>query len=267
VKSSDGNAVPKRKYQKKSEKGKQSSPSAVAATTTDAEVSKQKAIVSDHVNNHSEMELKDPEFFSNLNDSFSVSGDDNTLPNSAQENSVNTAVSQGGGKRRQNTRKGRQKSGTKLPDRPVALKQQQGWQVVDIDQFEDAVDFEFQHVIVDKLLSHRAAKYASHLMKTVRQKLQLHSLELTEVNVFMLLLSNALDSIMEYTNEGLNSSGLFPLIHVEFHCFLGTLLLSSVFNASVAKSWEMMSNLTGGESMVCERFVQILNNLKLMMWS
>ncbi len=53
------------------------------------------------------MELKDPEFFSNLNYSFSVSGDDNTLPAPAQKNSVNKAVGQGGGKRRQNTRKGR----------------------------------------------------------------------------------------------------------------------------------------------------------------
>jgi hypothetical protein len=52
----------------------------------------------------------------------------------------------------------------------------------------------------------------------------------------MLLLSNALDSIMEYTNEALNSSGLFPVSHAEFCCFLGTLLLSSVFNASVSLS-------------------------------
>jgi len=122
---------------------------------------------------------------------------------------MNKAASQGRGKRKQTSRKGRGRSGIKLPERPVALKQQQGWRVIDLDQYEDAVDFEFQPVIVDKLLSHRAAKYASHLMKTVRQKLQLHSLELTEVNVFMLLLSNALDSIMEYTNEALNSSGLF----------------------------------------------------------
>ncbi len=81
----------------------------------------------------------------------------------------------------------------------MALKQQQGWRVSDEDQFKDLVDFEFQHVIVDSLLSHCAAQYAIHLSNTVRQKLLLHSLELTEVNVFMLLLSNVLDFIMEYT--------------------------------------------------------------------
>jgi hypothetical protein len=85
------------------------------------------------------------------------------------------------------------------------------------------VDFEFQHNIVDQLLSHHADQHAIHLSNTVRQKWQLHSLELTEVNVFMPLLSNALDFIMEYTNEALNTKGLFPLSHVEFRCFLGTL--------------------------------------------
>jgi hypothetical protein len=103
---------------------------------------------------------------------------------------------------------------------------------------------------MDKLLSHRAAQFAIHLSNTVRQKLQLHLLESTEVNVFMLLLSNALDFIMEYTNEALNSKGLFPLSHVEFRCILGMLFLSSVLNAAVTKGWEMMGMLTDGKSMV-----------------
>ena len=264
VKSSQGNAVPKRKYQKKDGRGKQTSPTAEPATTTDAEVSNSEGLVSENIRNTSEQELQEPDFFAHPTDSFSISGDEETLPTIANNNLVNTSGGQGRGRgtRKQSTRKGIRKSGVKMPQPPVALKQQQGWRVLDLDQFEDAVDFEFQHVIVDKLLSHRAAKYASRLTKTVRRKLQLHSLELTEVNVFMLLLSNALDSIMEYTNEALNSCGLFPLSHVEFRCFLGTLLLSSAFNASATKVWEMMSNLTAGKSMVRERFVQILNNLR-----
>jgi hypothetical protein len=67
-------------------------------------------------------------------------------------------------------------------------------------------------------------------------KLELHSLEVTEVNLFMLLLSNALDNIMEYTNESLNCHGLVPVSHVEFCCFLSMLLLSSTFNASAKKT-------------------------------
>jgi hypothetical protein len=91
-------------------------------------------------------------------------------------------------------------------------------------------------------------------------KLKLHSLEVTEVNVFMLLLSNAMDNIMEYTNESLNCNGLIPMTHVEFQCFFGTLLLSSAFNASAKKTWEMMDKVTGGKCMVCELFMQVLNN-------
>jgi hypothetical protein len=66
-------------------------------------------------------------------------------------------------------------------------------------------------------------------------KLELHSLEVTEVYVFMLLLSNAMDNIMEYTNESLNCYGLILMTHVEFWCFLGN-LLSSAFNASAKKT-------------------------------
>ncbi len=105
------------------------------------------------------------------------------------------------------------------------------------------MDFEFQHVIVDKLLSHHTAQNAIHLTKTVRLKLQLHLLELTTLSLFLLLLSHALDSILEYPIEALNSKGLFPLSHVEFQCFIGKLVLSTGFNASVSKAWEMISTL------------------------
>ncbi len=163
--------------------------------------------------NDSDQELQDPDFFAYPNDSFSMSGDDHMLP--TDKHSASTKDTGGRGRGRGKPRK-KGRSSIKLPQLPVALKQQQGWRVIDEDQFEDSADFEFQHVIVDKLLSHRAAQYAIHLSNTVRHKFQLHSLELTEVNVFMLLLSNALDFIMEYTTEGLNTKGLFPLSHVEF---------------------------------------------------
>ncbi len=86
-------------------------------------------------------------------------------------------------------------------------------------------------------------------------KLEMHSLEVTEVNVLMLLLSNAMDNSMEYINESLNCNGLIPITPVEFLCFIGTLLLSSVFNASAKRAWEMMDKVTGGKCMVCKCFM------------
>jgi len=124
----------------------------------------------------------------------------------------------------------------KVPTRPAALKVQVGWKMIEV--FE-----------VDKLLSSHAGNFLDHVTKSLRMKLELHSLEVTEVNVFMLLLSNALDIIMEYTNEFLNFNGLIPVSHVAFHCFLGTLLLSSAFNASAKKTWGMMDVVKGGGSM------------------
>jgi hypothetical protein len=61
--------------------------------------------------------------------------------------------------------------------------------------------------------------------------LELHSLEVTEVNV------------------------------LEFGCFIVTLLLSSEFNASAKKTWKVMDKLTGGKCMVREHFMQVMDNL------
>ena len=76
------------------------------------------------------------------------------------------------------------------------------------------------------------------------------------------LLSNAMDYVKENINESFNCNGFIPMCHVEFCCFLGILLLSSAFNASAKKNWEMMDKGTGGKSMACEHFVQVLNNLR-----
>jgi hypothetical protein len=117
------------------------------------------------------------------------------------------------------------------------------------------VDFEFQRTMVDKLLSARAANFVDRETESLHVKLEMHSLEVTEVNVLMLLLSNAMDNSMEYINESLNCNGLIPITPVEFLCFIGTLLLSSVFNASAKRAWEMMDKVTGGKCMVCKCFM------------
>jgi hypothetical protein len=87
-------------------------------------------------------------------------------------------------------------------------------------------------------------------------------MECNEINIFHLLFSNAFDSLLEYTNDSLNEKKLLPLSYGEFRKFMGTLLLSSVINTSVEKSWSLMGSLTKDKHMPRERFVQILTNLR-----
>jgi hypothetical protein len=57
-------------------------------------------------------------------------------------------------------------------------------------------------------------------------------MECNEINLFHLLISPAFD----YTNELLNGKRLIPLSYGEFHKFIGTLLLSSVFNKYICRA-------------------------------
>jgi hypothetical protein len=75
-------------------------------------------------------------------------------------------------------------------------------------------------------------------------------------------LSSAFDSLLEYTNESLNEKRLIPLSYGEFRKFIGTLLLSSVFNTSAEQSWNLMGCLTANKHMCRECFVQVLSNLR-----
>jgi hypothetical protein len=92
-------------------------------------------------------------------------------------------------------------------------------------------------------------------------KLSLHSMESNEINLFHLLISSAFDSLLEYTNESLNEKRLIPLSNGEFRKFIGTLLLSSVFNTSTEKSWNLMGSLTSNKPMSREHFIQVLKKL------
>ncbi len=69
-------------------------------------------------------------------------------------------------------------------------------------------------------------------------KLCLHSLDASEVSIFSLLFGSAFDSILEYTNELMSVHNLQLIAPSEFHLFLGTMLLSSLFNTSVETMWE-----------------------------
>jgi hypothetical protein len=86
-------------------------------------------------------------------------------------------------------------------------------------------------------------------------------MESNEINLFHLLISSAFDSLLEYSNESLNEKRLIPLSYREFRKFIGTLLLSSVFNRSAEQSWNLMGSLTSNKHMSREQFIQILTNL------
>jgi hypothetical protein len=92
-------------------------------------------------------------------------------------------------------------------------------------------------------------------------KLERNELELTKINVWSLLMQNSFDLVLEYTNEALHNKKLPKICPREFRRFLGTLFMSSGFNFSNTKTWEMMAQLTNNKSMILSRFNQILFNL------
>ena len=81
------------------------------------------------------------------------------------------------------------------------------------------------------------------------------------MNLLSLLLGSAFDSILEYTNESMSVHKLQLTAPTEFHLFLGTMLLTSSFNAYIETMWEMMHILSKDKCMSHERYNQILNNL------
>jgi hypothetical protein len=131
-----------------------------------------------------------------------------------------------------------------------------------MDDFDHNFRFAGQDYVIDQLLSDHCKSYAQSIQSQLSLKLSLHSMEANELNLFHLLISTAFDSIIEFTNESLNEKNLIPLSYGVFRCFIGTLLMTSVFNTSVEKSWELMSLCTSNKHMSHERFIQVLTNLR-----
>jgi len=125
----------------------------------------------------------------------------------------------------------------------VALQVQRDWDIKSMDDFATSSHFGNLMDFIDFLLGDRSQNYVNNLQKNLALKLSLHSMEMNELNIFHLLISNAFDSLIEYTNESLNKKKLLPLSYGEFRKIIGTLLLSSVFNSSVDQSWKMMGSL------------------------
>ena len=137
---------------------------------------------------------------------------------------------------------------TRSPSKPAALQVQQDWTMCSINEIDENFQFVSQNYVIDHLLSDHC--------KSCAQNIQ------SQLSLFHLLISTAFDSIIEFTNESLNEKNLIPLSYGELRCFIGTLLMTSVFNTSVEKSWELMSLCTLNKHVSCERFIQLLTNLR-----
>jgi hypothetical protein len=147
----------------------------------------------------------------------------------------------------------------KPPQTPAALNAHQGWSIVDSNDFEP-LSFDFQESYLDELLTTRAISYIQHFRQRFNDKLKVNLLEPTELNVFQLLTSSALESVCEYSNESLNLNGRTPMSPSEFRRFIGTLLLTGAFNLSMDHTFSIMETITGGSNVKIDRFREILHN-------
>jgi hypothetical protein len=88
--------------------------------------------------------------------------------------------------------------------------------IVDSNEF---VPVYYQESYIDELLTTRAISYVQHFRHrfTVKQKVNL--LEPTEINVFQLVTSSAMESALEYSNESLKLNGETPISPSEFRRF------------------------------------------------
>jgi len=121
------------------------------------------------------------------------------------------------------------------PSKPAALQVQQDWTMCSINEIDENFQFVSQNYVIDHLLSDHCKSCAQNIQSQLSLKLSLHSMEANELNLFHLLISSAFDSIIEFTNESLNEKNLIPLSYGDFCCFIGTLLMTSVFNTSIEK--------------------------------
>jgi len=146
-----------------------------------------------------------------------------------------------------------------MPSLPVALRNQLSWELLPAVECRA---FSFQKTANQHITKDRCKSFIDNFRRKCSHKLRLHSLEGNEVNLFSLLLGSAFDSILEFTNESMSVHKLQLVAPSEFRLFLGTMFLSSSFNASVETMWEMMRVLSKDKCMTRERYNQIMNNLR-----
>jgi hypothetical protein len=122
--------------------------------------------------------------------------------------------------------------------------------------------FSFQKTANQHILKDRCKHFIDNFHRRCSHKLRLHSLEASEVNLFSLLIGSAFYYMLEYTIESMSIHRLQLIAPSVFCLFLGTMLMSSFFNASIDIMWEMMQTLSKDKCMSHERYKQILNNLR-----
>ena len=142
---------------------------------------------------------------------------------------------------------------SRTPYIPAALRTQSCWNLLPRNESEYTT-FCFQNTANQHVLKGRCKMFVDGFRHGFSHKLHLHSLESTEVNIFSLLLGSALDSILEFTNESMRLRKLQLVRPAEFRQFLGTMFLSSSFNASVPNTWKMMELISENKCMCRERY-------------
>jgi hypothetical protein len=132
---------------------------------------------------------------------------------------------------------------------------------LDSTEFEE-ICFDYRDIFLDDLLTTRVNNYAQYVRRRFSAKLRVNLLEPTELNVCSLLISLALEDILEYANESINVTSCTPVSPAEFRRFLGTLPLSVTFTLSMDQMVVLMETLTAGSNCKLDRFREILRNLR-----
>jgi hypothetical protein len=83
-----------------------------------------------------------------------------------------------------------------------------------------------------------------HFRQRFTDKLKVNLLKPTELHVFQLLTSPAMECVLEYSKESLNLSGGTPMTPSEFHRFTGLLLLTSKHNLSMDHTFSILEKIT-----------------------
>ena len=165
----------------------------------------------------------------------------------------------GRGERTAGRSKGRIPS--KLPKPPAALQAHLGWTKMPNVDLQTS-SFAMKNDLIDQMLSVRVQHYIKNIRSRLGEKLKLNEMELTELNIFSLLMSSSFDFMLEYTNESMTQKGIMKATQAEFRRFIGTLLLSTTFNLSTDYSWSLMEQISNNKVMMKDRFNEILYNLR-----
>jgi hypothetical protein len=146
-----------------------------------------------------------------------------TAKSTAKKGSTKPTVAKGGKRSSKNTtvdQRDNLPSGSSCK-MPAALSVKDKWLCYE-EVADHRLEFDLQSSWLDTNLGTRLQKYISYVKIRFASKLQANRLELTEINIFSLLVGPTLDHLMQLTSESVNSAGLAPLGAHEFCRFLSS---------------------------------------------